>query len=276
MSSRGIGRCDRLGQRSDKVHVGSLASVGTIEQRILSRLYTRLRVFEQALGDMEVILGEEVASFERDVFTRNLSSQQQEERLERISQAIENQEQQRESITQSSVISLQGRQLIESDQEEIREAESRFLSPEEVGEFVHASLESRFTGSLRRTSNEDQFDVSGTGRLRDALQGLLRAYPSTHYARTEIVRFRKRLEEQKKIKVSFSGGWRRLRVRSHSTSVGAAGAAFGARLTLRHPVLLRRGSIRHSGQANHASLGRGLTRRLYEPRRAPLCSRRLR
>ena len=200
-----IGRCDRLGQRSDKVHVGSLASVGTIEQRILSRLYTRLRVFEQALGDLEVILGEEVASFERDVFTRNLSSQQQEERLERISQAIENQEQQRESITQSSVISLQGRQLIESDQEEIKEAESRFLSPEEVGEFVHASLESRFTGSLRRTSNEDQFDVSGTGRLRDALQGLLRAYPSTHYARTEIVRFRKRLEEQKKIKVSFSG-----------------------------------------------------------------------
>ena len=68
-----IGRCDRIGQRSDKVHVGSLASIGTIEQRILSRLYERLRVFERALGDMEVVLGEAVASFERDVFTRNLS-----------------------------------------------------------------------------------------------------------------------------------------------------------------------------------------------------------
>ena len=199
-----IGRCDRLGQRSDKVHVGSLASLGTIEQRILSRLYTRLRVFEQALGDMEVILGEAVASFERDVFTSNLSPHQQEERLERISQAIENREQQRESVVQSGVISLQGRQLIESDQEEIREAESRFLSPEEVGEFVHASLERNFPGGLKQVA-PDGFEVSGTSQIRDALQGLLTTYPPTHYARTDIARFRRRLDEEKKIKVSFSG-----------------------------------------------------------------------
>ena len=199
-----IGRCDRLGQRSDKVHVGSLASIGTIEQRILSRLYVRLRVFERALGDMEVVLGEEVASFEKDVFTRNLSPQQQEERLEQISQTIENREQQRETITQSGVISLQGRQLIESDQEEIREAESRFMSPEEVGDFVHASLESHLPNSMKRASGEG-FEVSGTQELQDSLQGLLREYPSAHYARTEIVRFRRRLDEQKRIKVSFSG-----------------------------------------------------------------------
>ena len=199
-----IGRCDRLGQRSDKVHVGSLASIGTIEQRILSRLYTRLRVFERALGDMEVVLGEAVASFERDVFTRNLSPRQQEERLERISQTIENREQQRESIAQSGVISLQGRQLIESDQEEIREAEARFLSPEEVGDFVHGTLTNRLPDSMRRTSKADRFEVRGTGELRDALQRLLRDYPSAHYARTEIVRFRRRLEEQKRIEASFS------------------------------------------------------------------------
>ena len=199
-----IGRCDRLGQRSDKVYVGSLASVGTIEQRILSRLYERLHIFERALGETEVILGEEVAAFEREVFTRGLSPQQQEDRLERISQAIENREQQRESITQSGVISVQGRQLIESDQQEIREAEARFLSPEEVAEFVYASIDSHLSNSVSRTSNEDQFEVSGTRELQDALQGLLRAYPSTHYALTEIVRFRKRLDEQKKIRVSFS------------------------------------------------------------------------
>ena len=200
-----IGRCDRIGQRSDKIHVGNLASIGTIEQRILSRLYTRLHIFERALGDMEVILGEAVASFEREVFTSSLSPQQQEDRLTRISQAIENQEQQRESINQSSVISLQGRQLIESDQEEIKEAESRFLSPEEVGDFVHASLGNRLPDSIRRTSKEDRFEVRGTAEMGNELQGLLRAYPSTHYARTEIVRFRRRLDDQKKIEVSFSG-----------------------------------------------------------------------
>ena len=198
-----IGRCDRLGQRSDKVHVGNLASLGTIEQRILSRLYTRLHIFEHALGDIEVILGEEIASFERDLFTSNLSPQQQEERLERISQAIENREQQRESVTQSGVISYQGRQLIESDQEEIKEAESRFLSPEEVGEFIHTSLSHNIPGSMNRIA-ADCFEVSGTGQIRDALQGLLTAYPPTHYARTDIARFRKRLDEEKRIRVSFS------------------------------------------------------------------------
>ena len=201
-----IGRCDRLGQRSDKVHVGSLASVGTIEQRILSRLYTRLQVFEQALGDIEVVLGEAMASFERDVFASNLSPHQQEERLERISQAIENREQQRKSVTESGVISLQGRQLIESDQEDIKEAESRFLSPVEVGEFVHASLERSLTGTMKRVS-EDSFEVNGTRQILDALQGLLRSYPPTHYARTEVARFRRRLDEEKTktLRISFSG-----------------------------------------------------------------------
>ena len=198
-----IGRCDRLGQRSDKVYVGSLASVGTIEQRILSRLYTRLYMFEQAMGDMEVVLGEAVASFERDVFARNLSPRQQEERLERISQVIENRERLRESVTRSGVISLQGRQLIESDQEDIKEAESRFLSPQEVGEFVYASLERNLPGSIRRVA-KDSFEVSGTGQIQEALQGLVRAYPAAHNARTDIARFRRHLGEEKKMRISFT------------------------------------------------------------------------
>lgn len=201
-----IGRCDRLGQRSDKIHVGSLASIGTIEQRILSRLYARLHIFERSLGGMEVILGEEVAGFERDVFTRNLTPQQQEDRLERISQVIENREQQRETFAQSSVISLQGRQLIESDQQEIKEAEASFLSPREVSGFVYAVLESHLPGSLRRRAlADDEFEISSSSEMRDALQGLLRAYPATHYARTEIARFRNRIDEQKTTKVSFLG-----------------------------------------------------------------------
>ena len=200
-----IGRCDRIGQSSDKVYVGSLASIGTIEQRILSRLYKRLHVFERALGDMEIILGEQVAAFEREVFTHSLSAHQQRDRLERICQAVENRELQRESVSQSGVISEQGRQLIESDQNEIKEAETKFLSPKEVAEFVYASLDSHLPKSVRRLSRKDRFEVSGTREMRDALQGLLRAYSSTHYARTEIVRFRKYLEEQRRIRISFSG-----------------------------------------------------------------------
>ena len=200
-----IGRCDRFGQASEKVYIGNLASVGTIEQRMLSRLYERLRIFERALGDMEVILGESIASFERDVFRRGLSEQQQEEELERITQVIENNERNKESIAGSSVISLQGRQLIDSEQQDIKENEVRFLSPEELAEFAFAAIERHSPGSMRRSAHDVEFEVTGSARLGDALRGLVASYPATHYARTEIVRFRNRVSEPGNTRVSFLG-----------------------------------------------------------------------
>lgn len=198
-----IGRCDRIGQLSDKVHVGSLASIGTIEERILSRLYERLHIFERALGDMEVILGEEIASFERDIFTSDLTRVQQSERLEAISQAVENRRLQQESIAESGVISLQGQQLLDSDQQEIKESESRFLSPDDLAEFVYASIDNHFPRSIRRTSSATEFDIHATNAFKDELNALLRSYPATNNARTQILRFRNRIDTGR-TKVSFS------------------------------------------------------------------------
>ena len=199
-----IGRCDRIGQTSDKVHVRSLASEGTIESRILSRLYDRLGIFERALGELELVLGETIASFERDLFKRGLTPRQQEERLERSAQAIENNEQHRELISRAGVISEQGRHLIESDQQEIREAESRFLSPVELAEFVLSVLANHLPNSIIATTVDGQFDVISSQGLRDALQGLLTSYPATHHARIEIVRFRNRMDQQRRLRVSFA------------------------------------------------------------------------
>ena len=199
-----IGRCDRIGQTSDKVHVRSLASEGTIESRILSRLYERLGIFERALGELEVVLGETIASFERDLFRRGLTARQQEERLERAAQAIENNEQHRELISKAGVISEQGRHLIESEQQEIREAESRFLSPVELAEFVLSALSRHLPSSILAPSVDGQFDVITSQALRDTLQGLLTSYPATHHARIEIVRFRNRLDQLRRLKVSFA------------------------------------------------------------------------
>ena len=198
-----IGRCDRFGQVSEKVYIGNLASVGTIEQRILTRLYERLRVFERALGDMEVILGESIASFERNVFRRGLSEQQQEEELGRITQVIENNERNKEAVSGSSVISLQARQLIDSERQDIKDNEVRFLSPEELAEFVFAAIERYAPGSVRRLAHHGEFEIAGSTRLGDALRGLVASYPASHYARTEIVRFRSRVGQPGNTRVSF-------------------------------------------------------------------------
>ena len=201
-----IGRCDRLGQMSEKVFVGNLASDGTIEERILSRLYQRLDIFERALGELEVILGEAMASFERDLFRRGLTRQQQDDELERIAQVIENNELNRESVASSSVISTQGRLLMDLEQEDIKEAEYKFIFPDELAEFVYTVLDDRLPGTVTPVGSEvGVYDVSGSDDLVNSLAGLLRAYPATHSARHEIVRFRKRVTDQKAVRIDFSG-----------------------------------------------------------------------
>ena len=198
-----IGRCDRFGQASDKVYIGNLASVGTIEERILTRLYERLRIFQRALGDLEVVLGEAIATFERALFRRKLTEQQQEELLDRITQTVENNERNRETINESGVISIQGRRLIDSEQEEIREAEARFLSGQELAEFVYSSIESNLGNVIKPAPNKGEFDLARSDELGTALQGLLASYPATHYARTEIARFQNHLRQRRTTRISF-------------------------------------------------------------------------
>ena len=52
-----IGRIDRIGQKAEKLLIFNLVVEGTIEDRIYSRLYDRLGIFESSIGELEPILG---------------------------------------------------------------------------------------------------------------------------------------------------------------------------------------------------------------------------
>lgn len=53
-----IGRIDRIGQTFDKLHIVNLCITDSIEDRILNRLYSKLNIFENSIGELEPILGE--------------------------------------------------------------------------------------------------------------------------------------------------------------------------------------------------------------------------
>jgi len=53
-----IGRIDRIGQKFDKLHIFNLCIVGSIEDRIYIRLYEKLNIFENSIGELEPILGD--------------------------------------------------------------------------------------------------------------------------------------------------------------------------------------------------------------------------
>ena len=52
-----IGRIDRFGQQSDKVHIYNFITPDTVEERVFYRCFERLGIFEDTVGDLESVLG---------------------------------------------------------------------------------------------------------------------------------------------------------------------------------------------------------------------------
>lgn len=62
-----IGRIDRIGQKR-KVFIYNIACAGTVEERILDVLETRIGLFEESVGSLDPILGELERDIERIIF----------------------------------------------------------------------------------------------------------------------------------------------------------------------------------------------------------------
>ena len=85
-----IGRIDRLGQKAQVINIWNLFYKDTIDERILGRLLTRLKIFEEALGEPEPIIGETIRKLESRLLTAKLSPTEEEAEIERARQALEN------------------------------------------------------------------------------------------------------------------------------------------------------------------------------------------
>ncbi len=84
-----IGRIDRIGQKAEKISVWNLCYEDTIDQKILQRLFDRLKIFERALGGMEEVLGKEIQQLTYDLIKDKLSEEQTNRRIEQTALSIE-------------------------------------------------------------------------------------------------------------------------------------------------------------------------------------------
>ena len=85
-----VGRLDRIGQLSEKITIWNLFHEDTIDGRIYRRLYDKLDLCRQALGDFETVLGDEIREMTRDLLDPKLDAAQQEARIDQTAQALEN------------------------------------------------------------------------------------------------------------------------------------------------------------------------------------------
>ena len=157
-----IGRIDRIGQKSEKVTVVSFSTPGTIEHRILERLYTRLEVFERALGEMEVVLGDALEQFHRDLFSKKLTPAQQEEHLDRIAVGLVDQKRRVEEVEQEHGALFGAVQRVEVDKADFKRMERHFLPPHHLSQFVIDTLNDAHGPDTAKPALQEQvvFDLA--------------------------------------------------------------------------------------------------------------------
>jgi superfamily II DNA or RNA helicase len=108
-----IGRLDRFGQTSEKIHILNMKVPDTIESDIFLRLYNRIGIFEESIGDLEPILQDAMEDLTPDWFDPNLTSAQRESQIVAKSLAIENERKNRELLEKEGNLLISGSVEIE-------------------------------------------------------------------------------------------------------------------------------------------------------------------
>ena len=138
-----IGRIDRYGQVSEQVTVVSFFLEGTIEERILMRLYDRIGIFRESVGELEPILGEIVKDLSYEAISKELSPQQQSQLLEQHLRSLEHKKSDLREF-ENNRIELMGHDQIFSNDVEDSINSGRYVSANEVNSLCSSFLAQRF------------------------------------------------------------------------------------------------------------------------------------
>jgi len=176
-----IGRLDRIGQESRVIRIFNFWIEGTIEQRILDRLYERIHIFERSVGELEMILGDEIRNLERDLLSKSLTPAEEEERIERASVVIMSRLTELEKLESESAKFIGTDQYFDEEVQMIKDRR-RYITGEQLYRF--------FVDFIRNTCPRTRLEYdnsSGLGCLYPDEQ--LRSFISQHWSPSELVRF---------------------------------------------------------------------------------------
>jgi hypothetical protein len=165
-----IGRIDRIGQENDAIIVGHFATEGTIDDRILNRLYERVNVFRESIGDLEEIFGETVQNIVLDYFRGTLSPDETEQRLEQSRLAEEANRQATEELEREAS-ALAGHAAFILDSIKRSQRGGQYIRPDDLLRYVTDFLHERYPGSQIEYDSEstELFSIDLSAKARDAL-----------------------------------------------------------------------------------------------------------
>ncbi|HWE99129.1 MAG TPA: SNF2-related protein [Caulobacteraceae bacterium] len=151
-----IGRLDRLGQTAEKISIINLFVQDTIEERILERLYERIGVFKESIGDLEIILGEISDELLTSVMDPTLSDDQREARAQQTLNALEERVQANRQLEEEAQ-HLLGLTDVLSQEVAAKHEAGEWIRPAEIRTFLSDSLARRFPASKLNLEPDEDF-----------------------------------------------------------------------------------------------------------------------
>lgn len=141
-----IGRLDRIGQKSKVIHIVNLVTEDTVEDRILMKLFNRIGVFEDTIGEIDPILGRTIEKLAEEALQSRLGEDEVEERVEQAARAFLNQDEEARKL-QSDADALMAADQAFLDEIDTMIGQRRVPTPDELFEFVHDHLLRRYPGA---------------------------------------------------------------------------------------------------------------------------------
>jgi superfamily II DNA or RNA helicase len=164
-----IGRLDRFGQEHEKIFVYNMHVPGTIETDIFQRLYDRIGVFENSIGELEPILRDQFGDLTKLLLNPKLDAAGRQREVERISVALQQRSHEAEDLNASRAHLSGIDSLIVEGLTETGPGHGRFIGPAEIRRVLD-ELFKRFGGRRGEPDERGIFPVIGSDGLASRLR----------------------------------------------------------------------------------------------------------
>lgn len=161
-----IGRIDRIGQKADVLRIYNLCCQNTIEDRILERLYERVKIFENSIGDMEDIVGQPIQDLALEILDPELTDEDRKEKAEKKIQVLINQRMMNNRLEEESGVLTEYRDMV-LNSIEIAKTNKRCIDSDERIFVIKDFLKNYFPGTSfyqdKDNSNNYVIELSSEG-----------------------------------------------------------------------------------------------------------------
>jgi superfamily II DNA or RNA helicase len=207
-----IGRIDRIGQEEKIVHIYNLIITDTIEEKIYKRLYERINLFRESIGDMDEILGENeplgeiIAKGIESLYKTRLTEEEQNAELDRLLNAIENERLTLKKIRSDLEESFANDIHFQNEVEAI-EKNNRYLTKEEIIKYFESIIRIKLSAIRLKHLNDNVSELELPNSDREVLFNFIEKYKDLPSINPELEtlyrKFRARFADSRKVLITF-------------------------------------------------------------------------